>query len=58
MKLKLVEMTMKNCNKFSKECMKKSKDFEKHGNIELKEYFEGQSRAFQMVAEFLKEDLK
>lgn len=56
--LKLVENTMINCSKFAKESEEKSKDWQKAGCNDLAEYYDGQARAFKMIAEFLKNDLE
>ncbi|MBR2651337.1 hypothetical protein IKD48_00730 [bacterium] len=56
-KLKLVELTMKNCKEFAKDCSKKSKQYD-GASQELKEYFEGEAKAFEMVAEWLEGDIE
>ncbi len=56
-KLKRVETTMRLCKLFAKDDFKKSKEYD-GVNQELKEYFEGTAKAFEMVAKFLEEDLK
>ena len=57
--LQLVESTMKNCEKFAKECEEKSKEWKKSKYCsDLAEYYDGQARAFKLIAEFLNTDLE
>lgn len=57
--LQLVENTMKNCEMFATECEIKSEEW-KNSNYcsDLAEYYDGQARAFRLIAEFLKKDLE
>ena len=56
-KLELVKGTMNNCKEFAKECFEKSKAYD-GVNQELKEYFEGEAKAFEMVANWLEGDIE
>ena len=59
-KLKLVNATKKLCREFAKDCEEKSKYYSKCQTPmrELKDYYEGQQRAFLLVADFLEKDLE
>jgi len=57
--LKLVESTMKNWEKFAKESEEKAKEWKKSDYAsDLAEYYDGQARAFKLIADFLKSDLE
>jgi len=50
---------MKNCEKFAKESEEKAKEWKKSDYAsDLAEYYDGQARAFKLIADFLKSDLE